>query len=54
MKTENKLSIYYDRWFKTYKGKIYRNTATDINTAIHNKFIIDNLHPIKAILTITA
>jgi hypothetical protein len=48
----NNISIYHDRWFKTYKGYIYKNTKTDINTAINNKVIIDTLKPIKAILTI--
>lgn len=37
----NNLGTYHDRWFKTYKGLIYKNTATDINTAINNKAIID-------------
>jgi len=49
----NNLKIYHDRWFKTYKGRIYKNTITDINTAINNKVIIDNLPSIKAILTIS-
>jgi hypothetical protein len=50
---QNKLGIYHDRWFKTYKGMIYKNTVTDINTAINNKIIIDTMKPIKAILTIS-
>jgi hypothetical protein len=53
MTTTNNLGTYHDRWFKTYKGKIYKNTPTDINTAINNKAIIDNTKPVKAILTIS-
>lgn len=48
----NNLNFYHDRWYKTYKGKIYKNSKTDINTAINNKAIINNLKPIAAILTI--
>ena len=36
------LSIYHDRWFKTYKGFIYKNSATDVNSAINNKAVIDS------------
>ena len=48
-----KLNIYHDRWFKTYKGRIYKNSVTDIHTAINNKVVIDRLKPIKSILTVS-
>lgn len=56
--TKNNLGMYHDRWYKTYKGKIYRNTPTDIHSAINNKAIIDSVlidkeKPLKAILTIS-
>ena len=30
-----------DNWFFMYKGKVYKNKITDINTAINNKSIIN-------------
>jgi hypothetical protein len=53
MNTQNNLGIYRDRWFKTYKGRVYKNSATDIQTAINNKVIIDTMKPIEAILNIS-
>lgn len=51
--TMNLAYYKHDRWFFTYKGRVYRNKPLDINTAINNKVVIDSLPPILAILTVT-
>lgn len=35
---------YNDKWFTYYRGYVYKNRITDINTAINNKVIIDKMH----------
>lgn len=35
------LEYYKNRWFVLYKGYIYGNESTDINTRINNKYSID-------------
>lgn len=41
---ENNLALEKNKWFATYKGWVYANFPTDINSRINNKQKIDAMY----------